>query len=238
MPWLADGRLDLDAARKAIKPDDPHFARTRLLCLENTHAGHAQPLSYFDDARTLCDAHGLSLHLDGARLFNAAVATGTPARAFADRCDSVSICLSKGLGAPVGSVLVGSDAVINKAHRLRKMLGGGMRQAGVLAAAGSFALEHHLERLAEDHRRAEVVATELNALMPGVAQQATSMVFVSLVPDRLAALKEYLLSRDIMIRGPRWVFHLGIDDAAVDRLIAACRDFFRSSVDVHRHSAG
>src|SRR5690606_15945105 len=140
-----------DAVERAIKPLDAHFARTRLLCLENTWHGRALPLAYLAEARALCDRRGLALHLDGARLYNAAAASGVPARDIAGHFDSVSVCLSKGLGAPVGSVLLGSAALIDDARRWRKVAGGGMRQAGILAAAGLHALDHHVARLVDDH---------------------------------------------------------------------------------------
>jgi threonine aldolase len=135
LPQAPDGTLPLDAVERAIKPDDAHFARTRLLSLENTWHGRALPLQYLAEARALCAAHGLALHLDGARLYNAAISQGIPAHAIARHFDSVSVCLSKGLGAPVGSVLLGAHGLIDQARRLRKMVGGGMRQAGLLAAA-------------------------------------------------------------------------------------------------------
>ncbi|MCW5622370.1 MAG: low-specificity L-threonine aldolase, partial [Burkholderiales bacterium] len=153
-----DGSLDLERAAAAIKPDDSHFARTRLLCLENTQGGKVLALDYLERAHAFARAHGLGLHLDGARLFNAAVEQGVPVGEIARWFDTVSVCLSKGLGAPVGSVLCGSAGHIAKARRWRKVLGGGMRQAGVLAAAGIYALENHIERLAEDHANARRLA--------------------------------------------------------------------------------
>lgn len=145
-----DGSLPLDRVAAAIKPVDPHFARTRLLALENTWHGRTLPLDYLRAAGDLARERGLGYHLDGARLFNAAVACGVPAREIARHFDTVSVCLSKGLGAPVGSVLVGSRALIDKARRWRKVCGGGWRQAGMLAAAGLYALDHHIDRLADD----------------------------------------------------------------------------------------
>ncbi|HJW45492.1 MAG TPA: low-specificity L-threonine aldolase, partial [Lysobacter sp.] len=162
-----DGTLPLEAVEQVIKPRDPHFARTRLLCLENTWHGRALPLDYLREARALCDRRGLALHLDGARLYNAAVAKGVPAREITQHFDSVSVCLSKGLGAPVGSVLLGTHALIEEARRWRKVAGGGMRQAGMLAAAGLYALDHHVTRLADDHRRAAMLADGLRDL-PGL----------------------------------------------------------------------
>ncbi|HSI59420.1 MAG TPA: low-specificity L-threonine aldolase, partial [Ideonella sp.] len=174
----ADGTLALADIAAAIKPDDPHYARSRLLCLENTLGGQVMPLSYIEAATRLVRERGLSAHLDGARLFNAAVASAgaggdalAAARRIAAHFDSVSVCFSKGLGAPVGSALCGSRALIAQARRWRKMLGGGLRQSGVLAAAAMFALDHHIERLAEDHANARLLAEGLAGL-PGVAVQA------------------------------------------------------------------
>ena len=154
----ADGTLLLADIEQAIKPDDSHFARTRLLALENTIGGRALPLSYIDAATAVARRHGLACHLDGARVFNAAQALGVPVDVVAQPFDTVSVCLSKGLGAPVGSVLVGSAALIEKGRRLRKMLGGGLRQTGILAAAGLYALDHNVERLADDHANARALA--------------------------------------------------------------------------------
>ena len=204
---------------------DPHFARTRLLCLEDTWHGRPLPLDYLARARALCDRHGLGLHLDGARLYNAAVAQGVPARGIARHFDSVSVCLSKGLGAPVGSVLVGNDALVSVARRWRKVTGGGMRQAGLLAAAGLYALDHNVERLAEDHARAERLARALAAL-PGVAavEQHTNMVFVTVAPSSLPRLRERAESHSVRLSigdDPRLrlVLHRDVPDHALDRVI-------------------
>ncbi|AIS56964.1 low-specificity L-threonine aldolase [Vibrio coralliilyticus] len=161
-----DGTLDFDKLRAAIKPDDSHFARTKLLSLENTINGKVLPLSYLAQAREFVDQHGLSLHLDGARAYNAAVALNVDIREIAKHFDSMTICLSKGLSAPIGSLLLGSKAYIAKARRLRKMVGGGMRQAGILAAAGKLALTEQVEQLKVDHANAKLLATELSKL-PG-----------------------------------------------------------------------
>ncbi|MFU8769867.1 MAG: low-specificity L-threonine aldolase, partial [Desulfotignum sp.] len=157
-----DGTLDLARVARFIKPDDFHFAKTRLLCLENTQGGKVLPLEYLKDARALADRHGLGFHLDGARVFNAAVKLGVDVKEITTLFDSVSCCLSKGLGAPVGSVLCGSDAFIARARRWRKMVGGGMRQAGILAAAGLYALSRNIDRLAEDHAHAARLAAGLS----------------------------------------------------------------------------
>ncbi|MGH8631522.1 MAG: low-specificity L-threonine aldolase, partial [Burkholderiales bacterium] len=164
LDYELDGTLDLAKVEAAIKPDDPHFAKTRLLCLENTQAGKVLPLEYLRRAREFCNRKGLGLHLDGARIFNAAVDLGVPVTDISREFDTVSVCLSKGLGAPVGSVLCGPKALIAKARRWRKVLGGGMRQAGVLAAAGIYALNNHVERLKEDHDNARLLAQGLGSV--------------------------------------------------------------------------
>lgn len=173
-----DGTLDLERVRSVIKPDDQHFARTRLLSLENTHDGKVVPLDYVEKARALVDEMGLALHLDGARLWNAAAALGTSEADLAAPFDSISVCLSKGLGAPVGSVLVGADELICRARRWRKTLGGAMRQSGILAAAGIHALDHHRTRLVDDHRLADRLGETLSTI-DGIVTTGvhTNMVF-------------------------------------------------------------
>ncbi len=194
----ADGSLDLAKVEAAIKQDDFHFARTRLLALENTMQGKVLPLDYLAAARELTHRRGLSLHLDGARLYNAAVKLGVPAREITRDFDSVSVCLSKGLGAPVGSVLCGSSALIARARRLRKMVGGGMCQAGVLAAAGLYALQHHVERLAEDHAKAAHMGEALAGLGYSVEPVQTNMVYVQLGEDA-GAIKAFMAERGIAV---------------------------------------
>lgn len=224
-----DGTLPLDIVEQVVKPRDPHFARTRLLCLENTWHGRVLPRDYLGDARALCDRHGLSMHLDGARLFNAVVADGVPARDITRHFHSVSVCLSKGLGAPVGSVLLGSRALIDEATRWRKVAGGGMRQAGVLAAACLHALDHHVARLADDHRRARDLAQGLQGLSGvRVVAQHTNMVFIDVPQVRLAVLKQAMEEAAIRLSigyAPRirMVTHLDIDDEGVRRTIDAFR---------------
>lgn len=227
----ADGTLALADIEAAIKPDDPHFARTRLLALENTLGGRVMQLDYLREATALARRHGLATHLDGARLFNAAVAMGSDARAnaraMADLFDSVSVCFSKGLGAPAGSALVGSKALIARAKRVRKMAGGTMRQAGVLAAAALYALDHHIDRLADDHARARRLAEGLQGL-PGIAVQApqTNMIFFDLPRERAAAVVATLRERGVLATGLyqlRLVTHLDVDDAGVDHAIAVLR---------------
>ena len=222
LPFAADGTLPLGAVEAAVKPDDPHFAKTRLVCLENTQGGKPIGPAYFAEARAVADRHRLRLHVDGARLFNAAVALAVDAAAIARHCDSVSVCLSKGLGAPVGSVLCGDAAFVAAARRWRKMLGGGMRQVGVIAAAGLFALEHNVARLAEDHARADCLAAGLRGV--GLAAEArTNMVFVTGVDgERLVA---HMARADVLVGAERWVVHLDVDDAAIDRAVAAAKRF-------------
>lgn len=226
-----DGTLPLDVLDKAVKPDDPHFARTRLLALENTWHGRVLPQDYVIDAAAWARSRGLAVHLDGARLFNAAVAGGRRARELAAPFDSVSVCLSKGLGAPVGSVLAGSGELIHAAKRWRKMLGGGMRQAGLLAAAGLHALDHHVARLADDHARAARLAEGLRGIDGiAVAAQHTNMVFIDVAAERLRALAAHLDAHGVRasigyLPSVRLVTHLDIDDAALDRAIGVFRAF-------------
>ena len=228
----ADGSLPLEMLDKVIKPDDPHFARTRLLALENTWQGRVLPQEYVARATSWARSKALGTHLDGARLFNAAVASGTTPRELAVGFDTLSICLSKGLGAPVGSVLLGTEALITSGKRWRKMLGGGMRQSGILAAAGLYALDHHVERLAEDHARAQMLAAGLRAI-EGINVQAcqTNMVFIEVPSERLRALDRHLTEAGVRasigyLPSVRLVTHLDIDDAAITRAIEAFGRFF------------
>ena len=228
-----DGTLPLADIEAAIKPDDPHFARTRLVALENTIGGKVLPDGYTEAVRELADRHGLALHLDGARLWNAAVKRGVPPREIAHGFDSVSVCLSKGLGAPVGSVLCGKRDFIARARRWRKMLGGGMRQTGILAAAGSHALAHHVARLAEDHANAARLATGLaKHRQLDVEPAQTNMVFVN-VPERIATAFAARLEADgIRILGTthqRWVTHLDVGAEDVERAIASVDRFFATA---------
>jgi threonine aldolase len=238
-----DGTIALDRIEAAIKPDDAHFARTRLLALENTLGGKLLPFAYVEQATGLAQRKGLARHLDGARLFNAAVAQaaerGTDARAEARRIagcfDSVSVCFSKGLGAPVGSALCGSRELIARAHRIRKMAGGGMRQSGLLAAAASHALDHHVERLAEDHALARRLADGL-AGIEGLEVEApqTNLLFVDLsgpARARSGELLPYLKQAGVLATGLyrlRFATHLDVDAEGVDRAIAAIRSFFHA----------
>lgn len=232
----AQGQMALADIAAAIKPDDPHFARTRLLCLENTWNGQVMSHEYLAQATALARQHGLACHLDGARVFNAAVADAGPGgdvpaalRRITDYFDTVSVCFSKGLGAPVGSMLCGSRELIARAHRVRKMVGGGMRQVGLLAAAVDHALDHHVDRLAEDHRRAAKLAQGLQGL-PGlsVRSAATNIVFVDVAEGRGADLLAHLKARGIWatgLIGLRFVTHLDVDDDGIERTLAAVREF-------------
>lgn len=223
----ADGSLDLAKVEAAIKQDDFHFARTRLLALENTMQGKVLPLDYLAAARELTRRRGLSLHLDGARLYNAAVKLGVPAREITQHFDSVSVCLSKGLGAPVGSVLCGSAALIAKARRLRKMVGGGMRQAGGLAAAGLYALQHQVQRLADDHANAGHLGGALAELGYSVEPVQTNMVYVQL-GERAGQIKSFMAERGIVVSAAprlRLVTHLNVDSADIERVIEAFAAF-------------
>lgn len=226
----ADGTLPLDAVERAIKPVDPHFARTRLVALENTWHGRVIPLDYLAAARALCDRQELALHLDGARVYNAAVALGVPVREIARHFDSVSVCLSKGLGAPVGSVLAGSRDLIERARRWRKVCGGGMRQAGILAAGALHALDHHVARLADDQARAAALADGLRGAGFPVSAQHTNMVFVDVAVQRQPALKAHLAEAGILVSTGylpqvRLVTHLDVDDEAVARTLEAFAGF-------------
>jgi len=226
-----DGTLDLAEVARNIKPNDFHFARTRLLCLENTQEGKALPLDYLPKATFLAKHQGLSIHLDGARVFNAAVKLKVPVLEIARHFDTISFCLSKGLGAPVGSVLCGPRELIDKARRWRKVLGGGMRQAGILAAAGIHALTHHVERLAQDHENARTLAEGLAQieefhLDPSKVQ--TNMVFFALEPSRFKSLQAYLKERGILISGRekvRLVTHLDVTAEDIRAVIRAFKDF-------------
>lgn len=269
----ADATIPLDSIEAAIKPDDAHFARSRLIALENTTGGTVLPIQYIESVRRLAVRRSLVTHLDGARLFNAATemthrrghATGQhdpigidaspaatvgahsdvrlAAREICSHFDTVSVCLSKGLGAPVGSLLLGSAETIRRARRWRKMLGGGMRQAGILAAAGLYALDHHIDRLADDHRRAKTLAQGINQIgaLHGGALRAkvpqTNIVFVEIDPGIATSFDGWLRSKDIRVNtrssygGPavqRWVTHLDLGDSDIERALSVIEDFFRS----------
>jgi threonine aldolase len=235
LPNLPDGSLDLDAIRLAIREDDPHSPITRLVALENTHnrcGGVVLTAEYIQAVGELAHQENIKLHIDGARIFNAAVALGIPARALAAPADSLTFCLSKALSAPVGSVIVGDREFIHKALRIRKILGGGMRQAGVLAAAGIIALETMIERLVDDHARARRLAEGLSRIPGLVLDQGspfTNMIFVNLTPEAgLEADKaaERLKEHDLLVgvvgaRRFRLVTHCWIGDDDIDQATAA-----------------
>ncbi|WP_353499160.1 low-specificity L-threonine aldolase [Vibrio sp. CB1-14] len=221
-----DGTLDFGKLKAAIKPDDSHFARTKLLSLENTINGKVLPLSYLAEARKFVDEHGLNLHLDGARVYNAAVALDVDVIEIAKHFDSMTICLSKGLGAPIGSLLLGSRAFIERARRLRKMVGGGMRQAGILAAAGKLALTEQVAQLATDHSNAKKLAEGLNDI-PGFSVNAefvqTNIVFAKLAESvEIDAIAKELAQQDITISPSnpvRFVTHKDISSQDIDVLL-------------------
>ena len=208
----ADGTLPLDKVAAKIKADDVHFARTKLLSLENTHNGKVLPRDYLRQAWEFTRERGLGLHVDGARIFNAVVDYGCELRDVAQYCDSFTICLSKGLGTPVGSLLLGSRDYIKRATRWRKMAGGGMRQAGILAAAGLYALQNNVQRLKEDHDNAAWMAARLREIGADVMRHDTNMLFVR-VGERHAALGDFLRSRGVLINASpvvRLVTHLDV----------------------------
>jgi len=225
-----DGTLPLEKIAAAIKPLDAHFARTRLLALENTLHGMVLPAGYVAAATQLARSKGLATHLDGARAFNAAVASGVSLQQICAPFDSVSICFSKGLGAPVGSVLVGGKELLARAHRWRKVLGGGMRQSGVLAAACLYALHHNVERLAADHANAAALARGLRQIGEiKVTGQATNMVFLQLPQEHCAPLELHLKQHGILIQGvygARLVTHLDVAEADVGSVVKAVKSYF------------
>jgi threonine aldolase len=226
-----DGSLPLEKIEAAIKVEDIHFARTRLFALENTIGGKVLPQTYVEEATALARRHRLATHLDGARIFNAAVASNRSASDLAAGFDTVSVCLSKGLGAPVGSVLVGSKAFIEKARRLRKMVGGGMRQAGIIAAAGLYALDHNIARLADDHARARRLA-EGFARYDGleVAMPQTNIFFLQADPTIAGRFADHMAAAGVGVSGrygqQRWVTHKDVGDDAIDAALDAAARFF------------
>ncbi|MGH8808986.1 MAG: low-specificity L-threonine aldolase [Noviherbaspirillum sp.] len=247
-----DGSLALADIEGAIKPDDPHFARTRLVVIENTTGGKVLPAEYMQSVRELTQRHGLRAHIDGARLFNAAVALadgGDPirqARELSRGYDSLSLCLSKGLGAPVGSLLLGSADFIKQARRVRKMLGGAMRQAGMLAAAGIHALQHHVHRLADDHAHARLLSEELSVIAarhPRLAGKTvvhaahTNILFIDVDAAVADQLLPYLAANDVKVtsgtqrlneravRRIRWVTHLDVNRSDVERALRVVAAF-------------
>ncbi len=227
-----DGTLRLEDIAAAIKPDDFHYAMTRLLALENTFHGKVIPLDYTKKATAFAHDRGLATHLDGARIFNAAIALGVTVKEVATGFDTVSVCLSKGLGTPVGSVLCGPKDFIQKARRNRKILGGGMRQAGILAAAGLYALDHNVDRLAMDHANAARLGAGLARHPELKIETATNMVWMRVDPEVEEDLETFLNAAGIAVMGGhngeehRWVTHIDISQDDVDVALAAVDDFF------------
>jgi threonine aldolase len=228
VPNRPDGTLDLNEVESLVKPDDPHFPRTRLLALENTITGRVLSREYLAQAVALARKKGLSTHLDGARIFNAAAHLGMEVKDLCAGFDSVSSCLSKGLGCPAGTLLLGSSDFMKRARRARKILGGGMRQAGVIAAAGLYALENNVQRLRIDHENAARLAQGLRAA--GLeAQLNTNMVLLKVSPESARELSEHLKAQQILVlpRSPmRLVTHLDVDAAGIDRALGAFKAFF------------
>jgi len=240
----ADGTMDLAAIEAAIKPDDAHYAITRLIALENTWGGKVLPTEYAPKVKALANARGLATHLDGARLFNAATfaataspTPGTPMASAKNICrdfDTVSVCLSKGLGAPVGSLLLGSKPLIAKARRMRKMLGGGMRQAGVIAAAGMYALDHHVDRLKDDHANAALLASGLLSASRGqlkIETPQTNILWAEVPEPLFAPFSAHLKVNGVSVSGAygkqRWVTHLDVTRADIERALEIVAVFFR-----------
>jgi len=225
------GRFEVEQMTAAIKPNDYHCPMTRLLCLENTVSGCIQDQSHIDTLAECAQQHGLATHMDGARLLNAAVAQNLPPARLVQSIDTVSLCLSKGLGVPLGSVLVGPAEVIDRARRLRKMLGGGMRQAGIIAAAGCYALDNNIERLAQDHRRTKELAVALegvDGLNFDMARVQTNMLFLQ--SAQMPALADYLAQCGIAItaigQNARIVIHMQVDDEVLQQVVESIRTFF------------
>jgi threonine aldolase len=232
-----NGRFTADQVRENVNPrDDAHFAKTRLVVIENTvtrGGGCCWELEEIKRIRRVCDEQGLALHLDGARLFNAMVAGKTSPRQYGELFDTISICLSKGLGAPAGSLLLGRKEQIQQAHRVRKVMGGGMRQSGFLAAAGIYALDHHVDRLEKDHAKATILDHELQSMcvVSTVLPVETNIVIFQLAAGVSAErLLDHLQQREIRALkiGPqtiRMVFHLDVNDQQLEMLVSALRAF-------------
>ena len=227
-----DGTIDPADIEAAIKPDDSLFAITRLIALENTIGGKAIARDYMAKVLELAERRNLSTHLDGARIFNASVKLGMPVDKLCAGFDTVSVCLSKGLGTPAGTVLVGRKDLIARARRVRKMLGGTMRQVGILAAAGLYALEHNVERLAEDHANAERLWSALKSAGLEVDGPHTNMVFAKVPPESVAGLRQHLERNGIVaLVGPklRLVTHLDVGSADIDRAASVFAKFFEKA---------
>ena len=230
-----DGSIPLDKVAAAIKPDDIHFARTRLLSLENTHSGKVLPLDYLQKAYAFTREKGLALHIDGARIMNAAVAQGVELREITQYCDTLTICLSKGLGAPIGSLLIGSKAFIHRANRWRKMTGGGMRQSGILAAAAIYALENNVERLKDDHDNAQWLAEELTKLGVEIAGPGaqTNVLYIRQSAELAEKMGPWMRERGVIISaGPltRVLTHINISREDLQKVVALWQEF------LHEHA--
>jgi threonine aldolase len=228
LDFMPDGTLDLAQVAACVKPDDPHFAKTRLLCLENTTDGKVLPLDYLAETRSVADRFGLATHLDGARVFNASVKLNVPITDITRHFDSISFCLSKGLCSPAGSILCGTSELIGKAHRWRKMLGGGMRQSGILAAAGILSLTEQIQHLDQDHQNALQLANTLadvDGLTVDPNNVQTNMLFVGVDKVPVAALRQEMEKDGILISGRtetiRLVTHFDIKNNDIDRITTA-----------------
>ncbi len=224
----AHGGIALERIAAAIKSDDYHFARTRLLALENTIGGRVLPPEYQREATEFAHSRGLATHLDGARIFNVMVKLNVDERTAVAGFDSVSVCLSKGLGAPAGSILLGGRSLIGDARRWRKALGGGMRQAGVLAAAGLYALENNVQRLAEDHDNAEYLAAGLRDGGLKVSAPQTNVVYLEVAPAQIGGLKAHLERRGIIATlapRTRLMTHMDLSRAKIDVVVQAFREY-------------
>ena len=237
LPFNDRGELDLEQVAAAVKPDDFHFARTRLVCLENTQGGKVLSMAYLADYARLAHKFALRKHLDGARLFNASVKLSISIKEICGYFDTVSICLSKGLAAPVGSILLGDRVTIDKARRFRKMLGGGMRQAGFLAAAGIYALENNVERLQEDHTNALFLANSIRNLAGFSLKEEpqTNMVMLDLPKTHFSVLKDWLAKKGVAVSGQRWVLHRDVSADDVQRVLELCLEFSKRP-GTHKHA--
>ncbi|MCL4409122.1 MAG: low-specificity L-threonine aldolase [Gammaproteobacteria bacterium] len=242
VPIQADGTLDLVGLKKKVKPNDPHFPVTRLLALENTHTGKVMPMSFLSAARDFASEHKLKLHLDGARLFNAHIASGESIHRLTSGFDSVSVCFSKGLGAPIGSMLAADVETIQKARRWRKMLGGGMRQAGIVGAAIDYALDHNISRLQDDHDNAETLANQLAAAISAqgidtvqVEPAVTNMVYVNFADPELAKkTATYCRQQGVILSSAarmRLVTHMNVTSAYIDFIV---EQFIRGIIEASR----
>ena len=230
------GGFSVEQLAAAIKPDDAHCAISRLLCLENTVSGAVQDQGHIQTLVALAKNHGLSVHMDGARLLHAAVAQNVSPASLVKNIDSVSLCLSKGMGLPLGSVLSGDSKFIARARRNRKLLGGGMRQAGIIAAAGLYALEHHIDRLADDHKRAKRLAqglAKIGGLEINPKNIDTNVLFITPNISDHSPLNIFLADNGVLIGGQspscRIVVHLDIDDAAIDKTLALFQQYYQNS---------